>query len=153
MCSNEESAQPTHSDGLIRVCGVHIRNVSPMSIQNAHIEDLNWTLWMRKVIWIFACITKTCLYNFYPLKLHFYKVKLGFTGVYIIFLISARKHSFWVLVRTALPRRVPTIYVLTGTHNICFKQKCENIRVFFFLFKMFSFWRWNFLYIWIGVFS
>ena len=35
------------------------------------------------------CITKTCLYNFDPLKPHFYLVKLGFTGVYIIFLISA----------------------------------------------------------------
>ena len=33
-----------------------------------------------------------CLYNVDPLKPHFYKVKLGFTGVYIIFLISAQKH-------------------------------------------------------------
>ena len=29
-------------------------------------------------------ITKTYLYNFNPLKPHFYIVKLGFTGVYII---------------------------------------------------------------------
>ena len=36
-----------------------------------------------------AHITKTCLYNFDPLKPHFYVVKLEFTGVYIIFLISA----------------------------------------------------------------
>ena len=50
-------------------------------------------------------ITKTCLYNFDPLKPHFYIVKLGFTGVYIIFLISAQKHRLWVLVRTASPRR------------------------------------------------
>ena len=35
-------------------------------------------------------ITKTCLYNFDPLKPHFYIVKLGFTGVCIIFLISAK---------------------------------------------------------------
>ena len=35
-------------------------------------------------------IMKTYLYNFYPLKPHFYMVKLGFTGVYIIFLISAQ---------------------------------------------------------------
>ena len=40
------------------------------------------------IFWI--TITKTCLYNFDPLKLHFYIVKLGFTGVYIIFLISAQ---------------------------------------------------------------
>ena len=35
-------------------------------------------------------ITKTCLYNFDPLKHHFYIVKVGFTGVYIIFLFSAQ---------------------------------------------------------------
>ena len=33
------------------------------------------------------CITKTCLYNFDPLKPHFYIVKLGFTGVYIIYFL------------------------------------------------------------------
>ena len=33
-------------------------------------------------------ITKTCLYNSDPLKPHFYIIKLGFTGIYIIFLIS-----------------------------------------------------------------
>ena len=47
---------------------------------------------------------KTYLYNFDPLKPHFYIVKLGITGVYIIFLISAQKHKLWVLVRTALLR-------------------------------------------------
>ena len=50
-------------------------------------------------------ITKTCLYNFDSLKPHFYIVKLGITGVYIIFLISAQKHRLWVLVRTASSRR------------------------------------------------
>ena len=39
----------------------------------------------RKII-----ITKTCLYNFDSLRPHFYIVKLGFTGVNIIFLISAQ---------------------------------------------------------------
>ena len=34
---------------------------------------------------------KTRLYKFDPLKPHFYLVKLGFTGVYIFFLISAQK--------------------------------------------------------------
>ena len=37
-----------------------------------------------------SCITKTCLYNVDPLNPHFYIVKVGFTGVYIIFLISAQ---------------------------------------------------------------
>ena len=46
-------------------------------------------------------ITKTCLYNFDPLKPHFYTVKLRFTGVCIIFLISAQKH------------RLGTIYVFS----------------------------------------
>ena len=49
-------------------------------------------------------ITKT-LYNFDPLKLHFYIVKLGFTGVYIIFLISAQIHRLWALVRIASSTR------------------------------------------------
>ena len=36
------------------------------------------------------CIKKTYLYNFDPLKPHFYTVKVGFTGVYRMFLISAQ---------------------------------------------------------------
>ena len=35
-------------------------------------------------------ITKTRLYKSDPLEPHFYIVKLGFTGVYISFLISAQ---------------------------------------------------------------
>ena len=38
-----------------------------------------------------------------PLNPTFFIVKLGFTEVYIIFLISAQKHRLWVLVRTASP--------------------------------------------------
>ena len=41
--------------------------------------------------------------NFDPLKSHFYIVKLGFTGVYIIFLISAQKNRLWCLLEP--PRR------------------------------------------------
>ena len=45
----------------------------------------------KKLRVIEICITKTWLYNFDPLKPgHFYIVKLGFTGVYIIFHISAQ---------------------------------------------------------------
>ena len=61
-------------------------------------------------------ITTTRLYNFDPIKPHFYIVKLGFTGVNIIFLISAQKHRLLVLVRS--------------THNLCFEQKCEKISEF-----------------------
>ena len=63
-------------------------------------------------------ISKTRIYNIDPLKPHFYIVKLGFTGVYIIFLISAQKHRLWVLVRTASSR----LYVLS--------RNMENIRFF-----------------------
>ena len=49
--------------------------------------------------------TKTYLYKFDPFKPHIFIVKLGFPGVYIIFLISAQKHRLWVLVRTASSRR------------------------------------------------
>ena len=78
----------------------------------------------RLSLW-FVNITKTCLYNFDPLKPHFYIVKLGFTGVNIIFLISAQKHRLWLLVRTASARRfyrVPTIFVL--------RKNMKNIRIF-----------------------
>ena len=74
-------------------------------------------------------ITKIYLYNFDPLKPHFYIVKLGFTGVYIIFLISDQKHRLWVIVRTASPRLAEA--VLTSTHILCFEQKYEKISEFF----------------------
>ena len=50
-----------------------------------------------------SSITKTGLYNFDPLKPHFYTVKLGFTGVYINFLISA--HNIDCGYSLELPRR------------------------------------------------
>ena len=71
----------------------------------------------------FLYITKTCLYNVDPLKPHFkphfYIVKLGFTRVYIIVLISAQKHRLWV----------PTIYVLS--------RNMKNIRIFILSFSVF----------------
>ena len=94
-----------------------------------------WWIGHRKSICLFEFslttlhITETCLYTFDPLKPHFYIVKLGFTGVYIIFLISAKKYRLWVLVRTASSRRftrVPTIYVLS--------KIMKNIR--FFIWKL-----------------
>ena len=50
------------------------------------------TIWASslRVMWFQVPITKTRLYNFDPLEPHFYIVKLGFTGVCIIFLISAQ---------------------------------------------------------------
>ena len=45
-------------------------------------------LWLFVILFL-QTITKIYLYDFDPLKSHFYIVKLEFTGVYIIFLISA----------------------------------------------------------------
>ena len=57
-------------------------------------------------------ITKTRLYNFDPLEPHFHIVKLGFTGVYNIFVISAQKHRLRVLVRTASNEYLQHIFLL-----------------------------------------
>ena len=66
-------------------------------------------LYMYKVFEKTAANTKTYLYNFDPLKPHFYIVKLGFTGVDIIFLISAEKQRLWVLTICVLSRKMKNI--------------------------------------------
>ena len=60
-------------------------------------------------------ITKTRLYNLDPLKPHFYIVKLGFTGVYIIFLISAQNIDCGYSLEP--PRRGGS----NEYHNLCFR--------------------------------
>ena len=91
-------------------------------------------------------ITKTCLYKYDPIEPHFYIVKLGFTGVYIIFQISAQNIDCGYSLEP--PRR--------GGFNeypqSMFWAEMWKISEFLYL-KMFSFWRWIFLYIWVGVFS
>ena len=77
-------------------------------------------------------ITKACLYNFDPLKPHFYIVKLGFTGVYVIFLISAQNH------RCGYSLKPPHRGGSNGYHNLCFEQKYENIKTFQFFVVKFS---------------
>ena len=57
------------------------------------------------ILFYLPYIMKIYLHNFDPFKPHFYIVKLGFTGVYIIFLISAQKRRLSVPVRTALARQ------------------------------------------------
>ena len=58
---------------------------SPISLVGQNLANLPKKTWNYS-----RFITKTLLYNFDPLKPHFYIVKLGLTGVYIIFLISAQ---------------------------------------------------------------
>ena len=50
-------------------------------------EDADQTAQTLNLICALAVITKTYLYNFDPLKPHFYILKPGFTGVYIIFFL------------------------------------------------------------------
>ena len=78
-----------------------------------------------------------CLYNFGPLKPHFYMVKLGFTGVYIIFLISAKNIDCGYSIEP--PRRGGS----TSIHSICLEQKNETylnfyLNIFIFGGKIFS---------------
>ena len=85
----------------------------------------------------FWFITKIYLYNFDPLKPHFYIVKLGFTGVYIIFLILLKNIHCWYSLEP--PR-------------LCFEQKNEKILEC--LSESFQFFGVKCSqYIWIGVFS
>ena len=69
-----------------------------ISIRYVHIICLIMNIQpvMLIILIVLMSITKTRLYNFNPLKPHFYIVELGFTGVYIIFLISAEEHKLWV---------------------------------------------------------
>ena len=61
-------------------------------------------------------ITKTCLYNVDPIKPHFHKVKLGFTGVYIIFLCLLKNIDCGYSLEP--PRRGGS----NEYHNLCFEQ-------------------------------
>ena len=64
------------------ICNVY-PNFSIMYSEKGYVSGLHYKA---------EFITKTYLYNLDPLKPHFYTVKLGLTGVCIIFLISAQKH-------------------------------------------------------------
>ena len=95
---------------------------------------------------VFHFITKTCLYNFDPLKPHFYIVKLGFTGVYIIFFISAQNIDCGYLLEP--PRQ-------DGSNEYppsMFWAEIWKLSEFF-IWNFSVFWSWNIPYIWIGVFS
>ena len=61
---------------------------TPGSVITLHNHEVKRSWPVRIVSYVPYIISKTYLYNFDPLKPHFYIVKLGFTGVYIIFLIS-----------------------------------------------------------------
>ena len=74
------SGEPAHSHSITRTYAVRSRKRQRNFSQNSrHITLLRGRTSSRKHTYIVLT----------PLKPHFYIVKLGFTGVYIIFLISA----------------------------------------------------------------
>ena len=119
------------------------RNKKKYQIGSSNFYQCIWigdfTLWPQD-------ITETYLYNFDPLKPHFYTVKLGFTGVYITFLISAQNIGCEYSLEP--PRR-------GGSNEYpqpMFRAEIWKISDFF-IWKLAVFWWWNVLYIWIGVYS
>ena len=90
--------------------------------------------YIRFGLFFIPYISKTYLCNFDSLKPHFYVVKLGFTGVHIIFLISAQNIDCGYLLEP--PRR--------GGSNeypqAMFWAEIWKISEFFYL-KIFSFRR------------
>ena len=61
-----------------------------MSLINVTDNILRYLFYFSKKIKLDISVTKTCLYNVDRLKPHFYIIKLGLTGVYIMFHISAQ---------------------------------------------------------------
>ena len=78
-------------------------------------------LWVIPDSSVILNITKACLYNIDTLTPHLYVVKLGFKGVYVIFLISAQKHRLWA--------------VLTSTYDLCFEQTDKKYQDFIWKFS------------------
>ena len=104
-------------------CSVCIRSSTSSVKHQSEVHIIKTTIMKQNK----ASIKKTYLYNFDTLIPHIYIVKLGFTRVYIVFLISAQKHRLWVAEA-----------VLTSTHNQCFEQKYKKNISFFFFFWNFS---------------
>ena len=96
-------------------------------------QNLHWPHfgYQRIQRFFMRTITKTRLYNSDPLVPHCYIVKLGFTGVYIIFRCGLQGFTgVYIIFRTDA--------VLTSTHNLCFERKYEKYQIFFSL-KIFNF--------------
>ena len=133
-------------------------SVKKSDLEKTKLLQCEWTLkdWkdeskkVGKTLQAFVLvITKTCLYNFYPVKPHFYIVKLGFTGVFIIFHISAQNIDCGYSLEPRrrggsndYPQSMFCEAVLTSTHNLCFEQKYEKyhfyLKSFHFLVVKFS---------------
>ena len=127
---SEDSDQPVHS----WMCTL-------ISLHRAYIKVSFLMLQLRYLIHI----TKTCLYNFDPLKPHFYIVKLGFIGITLFFLFLLKNIDCGYSLE-------PPRWGGSNEYPLSmFWTEIWKISVFYL--KFMSFWRWNFLYFWIGVFS
>ena len=67
-------------------------NCAALSRVWAHLSKVQFSHVAAQIMKFRIVITKTYLYNFDPLKPYFYIVKLGFTGVYIIFFLILLKN-------------------------------------------------------------
>ena len=124
----------------ITVCGrAHRRPTCGLLLLWCQIANESFPLFHCSLVTIYVhcdvslSITKTCLYNFDPLKPHFYIVKLGFTGIYIIFLITAQNIDCGYSLEP--PQR--------GSSNeypqsMFLSRNMKNIRLFYL--KIFIFW-------------
>ena len=100
--------------------------------------------WCNSSWCIQSLITKTCLYNFDPIQPYFCIVKQGFTGVCIIFLISAQKIDCGYSLEP--PRQC-------GSNEYPQSMSWAEIWKMSEFSEIFLFSVLNFQYIWIGVFS
>ena len=118
-----------------QITALHLRRLNQTESPNFVILCVLSFLFHFYFIWRVLCqiITKTCLYKFEPLKLYFYIVKLGFTRVYIIFLIFAQN----IDCQYSLEPLQQGVVVLTSTHNLCYlmllSRNMKNTRVVFFV--------------------
>ena len=142
MSANEESYQPTNAHSLIRVPFVRVKPLCILGYQkcalwrfwsdcaNAHAElNHRWThiFWRCGSNILYPLdeqftSTKTSLYNFDPLKPHFYKVR---TGVY------RSIHYFTKNIDCGYSLEPPREAVLTSTHSLCFEKEYEKYQFFY----------------------
>ena len=80
-------------------------------------------------------ITKTYLYNFDPLKPHFYIVKLVYRGIHYFFLFLLKNIDFGYSLEP--PRRGGSNEY---PHNLCFEQNYEKYQTFSLIFFLVFWW-------------
>ena len=102
-----------------------MKNIRIILSENFQFLEVNFSIYLNRHVFVTNNIRETCLYNFDPLKPHFYIVKLGFTGVYIIFHISAQNIDCGYSLEP--PRQGSS----NEYYNLCFEQKYEKYQNYF----------------------